>query len=78
MEWEAARYPWHSPLISFLLGGHEHLMVLGQIGTTFSDPPPFPPPLPKDNLQQQIPYCQAAPQQGKVPGQVPGGVREGG
>lgn len=78
MEWGAARYPWHSALISFLLGHHEHLTILGQIGTTFSDSPPFPPPLPKDNLQQQIPYCQAASQQGKVPGQVPGEVQDGG
>lgn len=74
----AARYPWHNPLFSFLLGGYGHLMISGQIGITFSDPPPFPPPLPKDNLQQQIPHCQAASQQGKGPGQAPGGVRAGG
>uniref|UniRef100_A0A8D2NCP8 Uncharacterized protein n=1 Tax=Zonotrichia albicollis TaxID=44394 RepID=A0A8D2NCP8_ZONAL len=49
-------------------GGHKHLTISGQVGTTFSDSPPLPPPLPKDNLQQQIPHCQAASQQGKGPG----------
>lgn len=77
LEWGAARYPWNNPPFSFLLGGHGHLTISGQTGITFSDPP-FPPPLPKDNLQQQIPHCQAASQQGKGPGQAPGGVSDGG
>lgn len=65
----------HAPLH---LGGHDHTLALGWVGsgtapssapfpgehgTTLSDLPPLP--LPKDNLQQQIPHRQAAPQQGK-------------